>query len=118
MKRLFRKLAVLFVTAHSRRIYATAVRCAEHKHGETGRRVFVITNQEDSKELLILTDKEFLQIRRKLGIRSRDCTISTLCSQSWYHTANENGRGVLREQELEIRKRAFIKDSLENAGLI
>lgn len=118
MKKLFRKLAVLFVTAHAKRIYESAARCAEHKHKEMGRRVFVITNQEDTKELLILTDKEFLSVRRKLGIRSKDCTLAMLRSQSWYYTANENGRASLKGKELEVRRRAFIKDSLENAGLI
>ena len=118
MNSIIRRLRVLVVTAVAGRVYKQAVTLAERRHKETGRQVFVISSPKDGRELIVLTDREFLDMRGRMGIRSKDAPLKHLRQGCWYHTANHYGNDGISERSASIRRAALIKESLESAGLL
>lgn len=118
MKKIIRRLRILVVTAIAGRVYKRAVTLAERRHNETGRQVFVISNPKDGRELIALTDREFLDMRGRMGVRGKDAPFKLLKTGCWYHTANQYGNDGISERHADIRRAALIKESLRGAGLI
>lgn len=122
MKKFFKKsikrLRILVVTAIARRVYRQAVGKADALHERLGRQTFVITDPRDESSLAIMTDRGYRSLRRSFHIKGSDAPVSQMKAHCWYHTENHNGRDGMSARRKEIARRAFIKDSLEAAGLI
>lgn len=116
----FKKLAVLVVTAYAKHIFKEAVEKAEEKRKRTGCTIFVISNQFNVKgKLLVLTYKEYCDIRDYVvGAPRIKYSFVRLKESCWYHTSDKYGANGLDAHSLEIRKRAFIKDCLLKANLV
>lgn len=82
--------------------------------------VFVISNQFNVKgKLLVLTYEEYRAIRDKVVYAPRlQFSFIRLQNSCWYHTANRYGDDALRKEQVEVRKRAFVKDCLIKAKLV
>lgn len=115
---IFKKIAVFVVTANAKYVYKTAINLAEDRREDEGREIFVIQDPQEPRSLLALTDKEYCKLRHILGVNSKAATIANLRKTCWYHTTNQYGNGAMTDRDKEVRKRAFIKDSLILAKLI
>lgn len=118
MKNPFKTLAKRLVTAESNRIFRKAIMLAEKRHNEEGKRIYVIEHPENPKKLLLINDKEFLELRHRYGITSKQQPIRMLKSQCWYYTSNGSGKDPIDPRSLTVRKLAFIRDRLISAKLI
>ena len=114
---IFKKIAVLAVTAYARRTFEQTAKRAEQRSRETGRPVYVITDQfSRHNRLMILTYREYKTLRNSLGFEPIYFSLPRLRSSCWYHT--EDTEGTLSNKDRETRKRAFVKDCLINAKLV
>lgn len=118
MKKTFKKIASLCVTAYAKRIYEQAVFLADDCHKKDGDMYFVITNPQNNKKLMCINTKQFLDIRHKLNIPSKELPIQMLKNQCWYRTPNKNGKDCLGPRDLTVRKLAFCRELLTKAHLI
>ena len=118
MKNPFKTLAKRLVTAESNRIYRKAIKLAENRYVEEKNRIYVIEHPEDPKKLLLVNKKEFLGLRHRYGITSKQQPIRMLKSQCWYYTKNGSGKDPIDPRTLTIRRLAFIRDRLLSAKLI
>ena len=125
MKRTFKKLAALFVTAYANRLYNQAVKVAETRHEMDGAIHYVITDPRNPKKLIIINIQQFLELRHRFEIRSKDMPIHELRNHCWYRTGklinNTKKKGFdkdcLSAKKVEIRRLAFARELLSRAGL-
>lgn len=126
MRRTFKKLAALFVTAYANRLYNQAVKVAETRHEIDGwATYYVITDPRNPKKLIVINIQQFLELRHRLGVRSKDLPISELRGHCWYrtgrriYTSKKKGfdKDRLSAKEIEIRRLAFARELLSRAGL-
>lgn len=121
-KRLFRRLAVLFVTLWARKAFADGVSMAEERWRKTAperrRTIYLVEDPFRPGHLVTYDKDEFKAGKRAFGVHARLLTMNTLRRESFYHTADRYGGNSLSAHEKEIRRRAFIKDRLRMAKLI
>ena len=118
MKKFFKKMARRIVTIYANRTYRQAVKVAESWYQHTGRRYYVIENPFNEKELVAIDTKAFLDMRHKLGIRSKDCTISYLMKSCYYYTNSKTDGQKMSPRDLVIRRLAFVREVMKRANLL
>lgn len=117
MKKHFRKLAAYFVTVYANRIYKQAITAAENRWEEEKTMMYVITDPGNPKRLIVINTKEFLDLRHRFKILSKQLPLHAIRNRCWYHTGNVNHRDQLTPKDIEIRRLAFIRESLKRAKL-
>ncbi len=125
MKKYFKRLAAFFVTAYANRLFKQAVKFAEQRHEVEGLMMYVITDPGDPKKLVVIDALQFLELRHRLGISSKDLPIHELRGHCWYRTGKLIYKGPkkgfdkdrLSAAEIEIRRLAFARELLTRAGL-
>lgn len=97
----------IFQSLRAMLIYRKAVRMANEKHRETGRRYFVMPNV-DTKIFLIVTDrKNFRRIRQKRYIDA-SMKLEDVFKKCFYYTPQANGEGRnITEEELKAKQVAY-----------
>lgn len=118
MKKFFHKIASLCVTAYAKRIYQQAVELAESKYQEYPDMYFVISDPRDNGRLMCIDVGQFLEMRHRYNIPSKELPIASLKKGCWYHTKSKSGKDPLTPEETETRKLAFIRELLRRAKLI
>lgn len=118
MKKYFKKLAALCVTAYANKIYSQATALAEGKYLEHPDMYFVITDPANPKGLMCINKDQFLDLRHRYHIPSKALTIQTLKNQCWYHTLSKTGLDGMTKEDIEVRMAAFRKMLLEKAKLV
>jgi len=118
MKKYFKKMARRVVTLYANRTYRQAVRVAESWYAHTGKRHYVIENPFNERELVAIDTDTFLNIRHKLGIRSKDCTISYLMKTCYYFTESKADGRKMSPKDLVVRRLAFVRDVMKRAKLL
>lgn len=118
MKKLYKKVARYFVTKFNTRLYRLAINYAEKRHAEEHRTIYVIDSPNDESQLLVIGKREFLYIRKQLGISSKSLPEAVLKARCWYYTENENNKGKMPARDMEIRRLAFLRDRLLQKHLI
>lgn len=117
MKKIFKKLAALCVTAYAKKIYDQAVELAEDKYQRNPDMYFVITDPSNPKKLMCINTRQFLDLRHAYKIPSKDLPISRVQNSCWYHTKSKTGTGALSFRDLTVRKLAFCRELLTRAKL-
>ena len=117
MKQL-KKLAAHFVTMYANRIFSQAIKTAELRYDEEKKMMFVITDPGNPKRLIVINTKEFLSLRHSYNIPSKALPIHKIKNTCWYHTKNVSGKDKMTDYDLNVRRLAFIRASLEKAKLI
>ena len=115
MKKFFKKVAAFFVTAYANRIYKQAVTAAELRYDEEKDMIFVITDPSEPSRLMVMNLKQFLDLRHRFRIPSKELTIQTLKNRCWYHTKSKLGREALTEEDKTVRRLAFVREALRRA---
>lgn len=118
MKNPFKMIAKRLVVAEANRMYRKAIKLADKRHEEEKNRIYVIEHPEDPKRLLLINKDEFLYIRHKLGITSKQQPLRMLKARAWYYTRNESERDPIPAKDLVIRRLAFVRDRLSAANLL
>ena len=118
MKKYFKKLAALCVTAYAKRIYKQAVDLAELKYKEYPDMYFIIDDPRGNGKLMCIDVGQFLELRHRYNIPSKKLPISSLKKGCWYHTKSKNGKDALLQSEIDRRMHAFIRDALHRAKLL
>lgn len=117
-KRIFRPLAVFFVTLWARIAYNEGVRAAEARHYRENKTIYLAANSFRPDHLVTYDKAQFKTEKRVYGTKARLLTMQTLARRCYYHTANGQEQNGLGAKEKEIRRRAFIKERLRMAKLI
>ena len=117
IKRFFKRLAAMVVTAYGNRIYKKAVKAAEERHSKEGEMIYVSNGVINGTVLRTYNRKQFRNAKRILGINSKMLTCTKLKAAAWYHTANRAQQDAMTPRDKELRRLAFIKFLLQNAKL-
>lgn len=117
-KRIFRKPAIIIVTLYAKHVYRQGVQAAEERHRREGCTVYLASNSFRPDHLVTYTKPQFKAEKKVYGTAARLLTMNTLRYGCYYHTADRYGNGALKPAQVEIRKKAFIRERLLLAGLI
>lgn len=126
-KKLFRKPAIIFVTIWAKRTFSQGVKAAEERRLDEIRRgyedgnncmIYLACNSFRPDHLVTYTKRQFKAEKRVYGVAARLLTMNTLMRGCYYHTSDRWGYNGISERDLEIRKKAFIKERLRKAKLI
>lgn len=118
LKRIIRRPTVIFVTWYANYIYGMGVKAAEQRHAAEGKTIYLAEDTFRPGRLVTYNKAQFKAEKSVYGMAARLLTINTLRSGCYYHTADRFGGNGLREEEKDIRRKAFIKERLTLAGLI
>lgn len=116
--KLFRKLAILFVTLWSKWAYNQGVRAAEERWKSSHRTIYLAANSFRPDRLVTYDKSQFKQEKKVFGYHARLLTMNTLKNGCYYYTADRFGNNRISDEEKEIRRRAFVKERLRMARLI
>jgi hypothetical protein len=121
-KRLFRRIAVIFVTLWARRTYNQGVQAAELRYKQTPHRdrrtIYLAANSFHPDHLVTYDKVQFKNEKRAYGVHARLLTMNTLKQGCYYYTADKYGNNGMSAKEKEIRRRAFIQQRLRMARLL
>ena len=83
------------------------------------RRTIYLASQNFHPDRLTTYDKARFKIEKKVfGYHARLLTMNTLRHGCYYHTPDRFGHNGMSEKDKEIRRRYFIKERLQRAGLV
>lgn len=117
-KRIFRKPAILFVTLWAKYVFRQGIDAAERRCAMEGRVTYLAASSFRPDHLITYTKPQFKVEKKVYGMAARLLTMNTLKRGCYYYTADQFGRNGMEPKEVERRKKAFIKERLELAGLI
>lgn len=117
-RKIFRKPAIILVTLWAKQAYNQGVRMAEMRHAKERVTIYLASDAFHPDRLVTYNKKQFKIEKRIYGMAARLLTMNTLRSGCYYHTEDAWGENGLDAAEIEIRKKAFIKERLSLAGLI
>lgn len=117
MRKFFKRLAVLVVTAYANRLFKKAVELAEERHTKNFRRHYVLSNPVNESRLIVVNAKEFQTMRRQFSIPVGVVDANALKTQSWYYTTGRSKKDSIGNKDYETRRLAFVKFLLEKAKL-
>lgn len=122
IKKLFRRPAIILVTLWSRWAYNKGVRAAEERWKNTPAEhrctIYLAANSFRPDRLVTYDKMQFKLEKRVFGYHARLLTMNTLKNGCYYYTADRYGHNRIPDKEKEIRRRAFIKERLQIAGLV
>ena len=127
IKRILRKPAIIFVSLWAKRTFNQGVQAAEDRRRdeiskgyEEGNNcmIYLACNSFRPDHLVTYTKRQFKIEKRVYGVAARLLTMNTLKRGCYYHTADRWGNGGISQEDLQIRKQAFIKERLRLAKLI
>ena len=117
-KRIFRKPAIILVTLYAKHIYNEGVKAAEERHRRTRKTIYLASKTFHPDRLVTYSKEQFKVQKRAFGVSARLLTMNTLRNHCYYHTADQWEANGLSRREVEIRKKAFIRERLRLAKLI
>lgn len=117
-KRIFRKPAIIIVTLYAKHIYNIGVQAAENRRAHEGKMIYLASKTFRPDRLVTYNKEQFKAEKKVFGVTARLLTMNTLKLHCYYHTADRFGNDGLSAREVEIRKKAFIKERLRLAGLV
>ena len=117
-KRILRKPAIIVVTIYAKHIYDEGVKAAEERHRKEGCAIYLAANSFRPDHLVTYNKVQFKREKRVYGTAARLLTMNTLRFGCYYYTADHFERGGMDKHEVEIRRKAFVKERLRLAGLI
>ena len=117
-KRLFRQLAVLAVTAWARINYRKGVRMADARHKKEKVTVYLAAENFHPDRLRTYTKREFKTEKHVFGFHARLLTMTTLRRGCYYYTPDGYGNNAMTPREREVKRRFFIRERLQRAGLV
>lgn len=119
IKRILRKPAIIVVTIYARYIFRKGVDAAERRHVvEDGNIIYLAANSFRPDHLVTYNKSQFKTEKKVYGFAARLLTMNTLRNGCYYYTADQFGRNGISKQELERRRKAFVKERLRKARLI
>lgn len=117
-RRIFRKPAIILVTLYAKHIYEEGVRAAEQRHTKEKKTIYLAAKTFHPDRLVTYSKAQFKMQKRAFGVAARLLTMNTLRTHCYYHTADQWGENGLSDREVEIRRKAFIRERLRLAKLI
>lgn len=114
----FRPLARFFVTLWATRTWEQAVRRADERH-EKEKVMIYVASQTFRPDVLTTYDKWRFKVEKSVyGYHARTLSLQTLKNGCYYHTPDRAGNQAMSKEEIERRKRFFIRERLEKARLV
>ena len=117
-KSILRKPAILMVTLWARRTFRQGVEAAEKRHRQEKETIYLAADSFHPDRLVTYSKVQFKIEKRVYGMAARLLTMNTLRSGCYYHTADRFGGNGLSEHQVNIRRKAFVKERLRKAGLV
>ena len=117
-QRVFRKPAIILVTLWAKMAYNQGVASAEQRHAQERVTIYLAADSFKPDRLVTYSKRQFKAEKAIYGMAARLLTMNTLRSGCYYHTEDAWGENGMSAEEMEIRKKAFIKERLHLAGLI
>ena len=117
-KNIFRKAAIVVVTFWARYTYRMGVEAAEARHRSEHKTIYLASQTFHPDRLVTYDKARFKAEKRVFGTAAQLLTMNTLRSGCYYHTADRFGKGALSAEEVDKRRKAFIKERLRLAKLI
>lgn len=119
LRGLFRRLAIVFVTMYARHIYKKGVEAAELRHKREGKTIYLASDTFRSDHLVTYNKQQFKAEKKVYGNSPRQLvTMNALRFGCYYHTADQFGKGGLSKRDIEIRRKAFVKERLIFSKLV
>lgn len=86
--------------------FREAVLKADEAHAKSGNRFYVVSSKDGS--LVVMNRKEFRKLKQKHYFK-RSVKIRQLEDMTVYHTPYANGNGGMTDEEIIIKRKAYIK---------
>ena len=118
MRRLFRRLAVIVVTAWANYTYNTAVAQADARYRREHTMIYVASKNFQPDYLTTYDKNRFKAEKHVFGYAARLLTLQTLKNGCYYHTPDKAGNQGMSEKDKELRRQFFIRERLQKAKLI
>ena len=118
IKKILRKPAIIIVTLYAKHVYNQGVDAAERRHAMEGKTIYLAQRPFHPDQLATYSKEQFKAEKRVFGVAARLLTMNTLKNHCYYHTADQFGQHAIGKHDMEIRKKAFIKERLRLAKLI
>ena len=117
-KRLFRKAAIIVVSFYARYTWQKGVEAAQMRHVREHTTIYLASKTFHPDRLATYDKAQFKTEKRVFGMAAQLLTMNTLRSQCYYHTADRFEKGAMSSKDIEIRRKAFVKERLRLAGLL
>ena len=118
IRRIFRKPAVILVTLWAEHAFRDGMEAAERRHEKERVTIYLASDTFRPDHLVTYNKTQFKVEKRVYGMAARLLTMNTLRSGCYYHTADCFGMDGMNIEDIEIRRKAFIKERLRLAGLL
>lgn len=118
LKKLFRRPAIILVTMWANRTYRQGVAAAEERHRKEKATIYLAAAAFHPDRLVTYTRDTFRVQKKVFGYKARLLTMNTLREGCYYYTADKYGNNGMSERDMEIRRKAFIRERLTLARLI
>ena len=129
MKKFFRKIAAMLVTAYYRRMYNNGVKMCDQLHAQKkyayylidwpvkgGKRILRPLNHRGFRNLKHWSQGFYYGVDMKYW--SKDYNMALLREGAWYYTPDRAEKDGLTPKEKEIRRLAFLREGLRRAKLL
>lgn len=118
LRRLLRRPAIWLVNIYSNYLFRMGIEAAEARHRAEGSMIYLASQTFHPDRLVTYDKARFKTEKRVFGVAAQLLTMNTLKSQCYYHTADRFGNDGLSADEVERRRKAFLRERLRYAGLI
>lgn len=115
---IFKKLAVVVVTAYANHLYRTARNKADAMYRKRPQMYYVASQVFRPDTLTIYDKARFKTEKHAFGRAAELCTLIQLKYGCYYHTPDTAGNQAMTQHEKEVARRYFIKERLAKAKLI
>ena len=118
MRKLFRRLAILVVTAWANYTYRKVVDLADREYQVKHTMIYVASKNFHPDQLTTYDKWRFKAEKQVFGYAARLLTLQTLKNGCYYHTPDKAGNQAMSEYDKEVRRRFFVTERLRKARLI
>ena len=117
-KRITRKPAIIFVTWYAKLLFDQGVEAAERRRIKENTIIYLAADSWHPNKLMTYNKLQFKAEKRIYGISAQLITMNTLRRECYYYTADKFGQNGMSAHDIEVRKKAFIRERLRYAKLI
>lgn len=117
MKKIFRRLAIIVVTAWANYTYRKVVEMADREHAMKHTMIYVASKNFRPDQLTTYDRARFKAEKQVFGYAARLLSLQTLKNGCYYHTPDKVGNQEMSEHDKEVRRRFFIEERLQKAKL-
>lgn len=119
MKNFIKTIKKRYYSKLAEKNYIKAAKLAKERYEKNDHTPqYVISSPDNENCLMVCNSKEFIEMRKKQGMVSKELPLSQLKRYAWYRTPQKNGLDALTPKDVIRRKMTYVHMILESHGLL